>query len=45
MRILEKVKKKRKKEKRFIDFIIQRENFYGGDYEKNNEIEFHKSKF
>ena len=41
IKLLEKVKKGKK---RFIDFINQREKLYGGDYEKKNEIEFHKPK-
>jgi len=41
IKLLEKIKKGKK---RFIDFINQREKLYGGDYEKKNEIEFHKPK-
>ena len=41
MRLLEKVKKGKK---RFVDFINQREKCLGGDYERNNNIEFHKPK-
>ena len=41
LRLLEKVKKGKK---RFVDFINQREKCLGGDYERNNNIEFHKPK-
>ena len=41
IKLLEKVKKGKK---RFVDFIRQREKMYGGDYVRNNEIEFHKPK-
>ena len=39
--LLDKIKRGKK---RFVDFINQREKLYGGDYEKKNEIEFHKPK-
>ena len=41
LRLLEKVKKGKK---RFVDFINQREKCLSGDYERNNNIEFHKPK-
>ena len=41
LRLLEKVKKGKK---RFVDFINQREKCLGGDYERNNNLEFHKPK-
>ena len=41
IRLLEKVKNGKK---RFVDFQKQSEKICGGDYYKNNEIEFHKPK-
>ena len=41
IRLLEKVKKGKK---RFVDFQKQSEKICGGDYYRNNEIEYHKPK-